>query len=263
VKHNYNNSSDYSNIDPSLVDFTQLGYNIYFLNKFNTNYGGIMEYAYSLKKGKRKTSFNARADYITTENLGDGRLNISLTMVNKLTYWEEKKKDIEIRFFLGKSYSKTNSFFYRRGFALGGQSGFQDYFYENFLFGRNETRGLYAQQRISNHGNFRTVSDLTSNFMFATNVYVELPYIPLVGLFADFGLIESIGGGSINGGELESIADLGLGLRLWEDNFSLYYPLWESDNLNNSLIGAEWYNKIRVNINLNIYSYKELFKLIN
>ena len=263
VKHNYNNSPNYRNIDPSLVNFTQLGYNIYMLNEYNTNYGGIAEYAYSLKKGKRKTSFNARVDYITTENLGDGRLNVSLTMVNKLKYWEEKKKDIEIRFFLGKSYSENNSFFRRRGFALGGQSGFQDYFYEHLMFGRNETRGLYAQQRISNHGNFRTVSDLTSNFMFATNVYVELPYIPLVGLFADFGLIESIGGGSINGGKVEPIADLGLGLRLWEDNFSLYYPLWESENLNNSLIGAEWYNKIRVNINLNIYSYKELFKLIN
>ena len=253
VKHNYYNLPSYS---LPLVDNFHPN-NIYYLNENSTNYGGIAEYKLVHKKPNNKFEFNARFDYLS--NKMQEVSNISLTVADKYNYW--KKKDVEIRFFVGKNLSGGNSVLGRTGFALGGQSGTQDYFYEHLMFGRNETRGLYAQQRIANHGNFKTVSNFgsSSKFMLTTNLYAEIPYIPLVGIFADFGLMDN--SFSLASGSLESVADLGLGIRLWEDNLSIYYPLWETDNLKNSLAGYNWYNKIRLNINLNVYSYKELMKL--
>ena len=123
------------------------------------------------------------------------------------------------------------------------------------MFGRNETNGLYGQQRIENQGGFKTVSGFgNSKMMVSGNLFAELPYIPLLGVFADYGVFD-------DGNKLITAADLGLGIRLGDGLFSIYAPILETDNIKNSLKGVDYIHKIRFSINIKAYNYRKILSL--
>lgn len=217
----------------------------------NTTVGGKLAYNFKWSKGIQAFHTKLRLDYYDV-SLSNGLLdqefdllNLGLELNYKLDYWEKEGKSLELRAFIGQNLFYNGPMNSRYGFAMAGQSGTMDVFYEHTLMGRNQTSGLYANQRLENQGGFKSVTNygVSNTQLFAVNFYAELPKIPLIGLYADYGMFD-------NAGSLESMYDLGLGLRL-NARFGIYFPLIESDNIVNAYpVGTKYFNKIRFTLDL-------------
>lgn len=223
--------------------------------------GGTLNYRFILKKKAHRLMANVRLDYFNTAmkptfgaTLKSDLLNLGAEVKYTFEYWKRKKKSIELRAFVGK-----NAFYNglttsnRYGFSLGGQSGMQDVTYENYLFGRNELNGFWSNQRIENQGGFKTTSSFgtSTDMLIATNLYAQLPYLPFVGFFADYGVFNN----EVN---LEAVANLGFGIRI-VSILGVYFPIYESTNLKNSFpLGTKYSEKIRFTLNLTGLNIKEL-----
>jgi hypothetical protein len=220
----------------------------------NTTIGGSAIYTFNYKKRVHDFGAVLRADYynvsmkeleflISTKDLLNGMLELKY----RLEYWKEKDEFVEIRVFFGKNLMYNGAQDLRYGFAIGGQTGTMDAFYENYMFGRNEINGLWSNQRIENQGGFKTLSGVgtTNQMLFTTNLFFDLPYVPMLGIFADYGMYED------NAGNMESVYDLGIGLRI-ADKFAIYFPVYESDLIKNSFAtDVKYWNKIRFVLNMN------------
>ena len=220
--------------------------------------GGFLEYNFNLKKRRYQLNAKYRIDYLQNISGSFKNSNSFFEFNNTFTYKVKKEKDIELRLFLGHNLMNEISAFGDptsvAGFALGGQNGTQDYFYEQLMFGRNEAQGLWAQQRVENHGGFKTVSDFgfSNRFMASANLYAELPLGP-IGVFADYGVFD-------NGRKLITSANAGLGIRLLDGNLAAYFPLLQTDNLNSSLAGKKYIHTVRITLNLSNYSYQKILR---
>lgn len=230
----------------------------------NTTAGGFGHYTFHYKKRQHEVTASVRADYYNNSRTVSGTdypsdlLNGQIEAKYRFEYWKRENKFLEIRAFFGQNLFYNGSMSTRYGFALGGQSGNMDAFYENYMFGRNETIGLWANQRIENQGGFKTLSWLgtTNKMMFTTNFYIDLPYIPFVGAFADYGVFET------NAGTMGSAYDAGLGIKI-ADKFAVYFPLLESDDIRNSFApGTKYYQKIRFVLNLNGLNPAEIIQSV-
>ena len=226
----------------------------------NVLMGGTANYELNYKKRRHQVEFKVRLDYFNAEN-NYGGLSIDSEIMNlggevtyAFQYWDEKDKTIEIRAFFGQNLI-ANGPANRYAFNLGGQTGAQDVTYENYMFGRNQTSGLWANQRIENQGGFKTTSTYgtTNGSLFATNLYIQLPYIKLVGVYADFGLFD-------NAGTMESASDAGVAIKA-SKFFGVYFPIYESDNLKNSYpAGTTYGQKIRFTLTLQGFSLSKLMQ---
>lgn len=230
----------------------------------NTTLGGNLTYSYNYKKRVHDFGAVLRADYfLVNEDYGISTaqkdlLNLQLEAKYRFEYWKKKNEFIELRFFLGKNIFYNGSYDLRYGFALGGQTGSQDAFYEQYMFGRNEFSGLWANQRIENQGAFKTLSTIgtTNNMLFTTNLFVDLPYVPLLGVFADYGIFED------NSGTMRSVYDAGIGIRL-ADKFAIYFPILESDEIVNSFAtDIKYAQKIRFVLNMNGINPAEIIQTV-
>ena len=224
--------------------------------------GGFVQYNFNYKKRKYSLESNLRVDLLGDDVLSNySNSFVYLDIKQAWTYRIKSEKKIELRMFAGKSlYTRSllgveNDF--RFGFALGGQNGTQDYFYEQFMFGRNESNGLWAQQRIENQGGFKTVSDFgfSTNFMASANLYAELPWGP-IGVFGDYGVFD-------NGNKLITAANAGLGIRLLQGNLAAYVPLISTSNIQNSLTQKEFIQTIRITLNISALTYRNLLGGVN
>ncbi|MBK7129954.1 MAG: M1 family metallopeptidase [Crocinitomicaceae bacterium] len=230
----------------------------------NQTINGSVNYLFSYAKRIHNVQVGLRGDFFNNTTSYGGAdslssiLNAHVELKYNITYWKKKKEKIEIRVYLGKNLMYTGGYNTRYGFALGGQSGTMDAAYEYYMMGRNEASGLWSQQRIDNQGGFRTVSWLgtTNQMMFTTNIFIDLPYIPLAGIFADFGVFED------NAGNMDEVYDVGVGFRM-ADRFGIYFPIYESDNLKNSFAtDIKYYQKIRFVLNLNGINSSEIIQSV-
>ena len=217
----------------------------------NITAGGFANYNFKYSKKRQVVESNLRFDYYNFDrtaglsNTTGDVLNMHVTAKYAYTYWLEQKKKVEIRAHLGQNlfYNGFNDL--RYGMSLGGQSGTQDVLYEYWMMGRNETEGIYGNQRIENQGGFKTTSGFgTSTAMiFGTNLVIDVPYLPFV-LYGDFGMFD-------NAGTMTTVYDAGVGLRIGE-SFGIYFPFLESANLKASYpTGTKYWSKIRLTINMN------------
>ncbi|WP_051568354.1 M1 family metallopeptidase [Crocinitomix catalasitica] len=222
-------------------------------------YGASGLYDLHYKNGRSDFRLDIRFDFYTSTNMLEDIvytnqvLNSGLTANYKLTYLKEKKKKIGLRFYAGKNLLSRGIQDGRFAFSLGGQSGSQDVTYEHYLFGRNRTSGLFAQQRILNQGGFKTVSNFgTSNdFITALNLTIQLPYIPFLSVYGDIGAF------TINN-NLELVGDAGLAIEIG-DIFGVYFPLYETPNLKTSTATLGNYMRtVRFTLNMNGLNLNEI-----
>jgi hypothetical protein len=213
--------------------------------------GGSFNYNFAFKKRRHKVEAEIQADYFNTtttrvfDTYASDLLNASATVKYSLTYWEAKKKSVKLRAFFGQNifYNGVNN--PRYGFNLGGQNGWQDATYQNYMFGRNRTDGLWANQRIENQGGFKTVSNYgnSTTMLAAANLIADLPFIPLISIYADYGVFD-------NYGTLRSAADAGIAIQV-QDILGIYFPLYESNDLFESYEpGTTYWNKIRFTLSM-------------
>lgn len=221
--------------------------------------GGTMKYQFAYNKARHGVNFNVQFDYMDVKSrIGitsyqSELLNMGVEGRYKFTYWKKKKKEIELRAFLGKNLFYQGDKNTRYGFSLGGQSGTQDVNYDNYMFGRNEQNGIWTNQRIDNQGGFKTTSSYgtSTNMIFAANLYSELPFIPLLGVFSDWGVFDQ-------NGTLITVADFGVGIR-FADRFGIYFPLIESTNLKSAFGSTNYGEKIRFSLKLEGFNLREIF----
>lgn len=208
--------------------------------------GGIAKYEFNYKKYLHQLRFGARTDYLTIASENTQVMNVFANIFYKFKYWEKKKKHVSIQFNLGQNILYKGTTSDRFGIALGGQNGTQDVFFETLMFNRNASSGIGAQRRQNNHGNFSTVSGITTNNQVLTaNIYLELPYIPLLGVFADLGMMPHSGGTS-------QFSQAGIGLRILDGDLGIFLPLIENQTLKDSYLPAsnKIWSKIRITYNL-------------
>ena len=220
--------------------------------------GGFAKYEFDFQKHLHHVRFRARADYIS---VSDENIKVANTFANifyKFNYWEKKNKHVSLQLNLGQNllYEGTNS--NRYGIALGGQNGTQDVFFETLMLTRNEVTGIGGQRRQNNHGNFSTLSSVTTNNqVLSANLYLELPYIPLFGIFADAGVIPSNPNPSF-------YAQTGIGIRILDGDVGLFLPLIENQTLKNSYThnSDKIWSKIRITYNLGNLTGDRIMKAV-
>lgn len=223
----------------------------------NTTFGGALAYDFNWAHRGKNFGVNARIDYINanqdlfaTTTTNSSVLNAQLEITGGVTYWKSKGKQIQLRAYLGRNLFYDGDTLGRYAFAIGGQSGGMDYFYENYMFGRNRQTGMWSNQRIENQGGFKTTSNQASNTMiFATNALIDIPYLPGV-IYADYGMVD-------NNGTLVGMWNIGAGLRLGKV-FGIYFPFAESDNM--FADGTSYASKIRFSLKLEGLSPEKLIK---
>ena len=225
----------------------------------NNLIGGFLEYTFNWSKGRNAFDANVRVDYVDAQNqfaavtTNSQLANLGISVAYELDYWAERNKSLSLRLFSGNNlfYSGTKND--RYGFALGGQSGTQDYFYERFMIGRNATDGIWEHQRLANHGGFKTVHDYgtTTTRLFTVNFAIELPYVPFVGLYADYGLFDEAN-------TMVGVAAAGIQLKV-SNRMGIYFPLYESESLKSSYPdGTEYGQKIRLTYDINGFSLRNI-----
>jgi hypothetical protein len=225
------------------------------INSHENYLGFSASYNFVYQKNRHELAFKYKVDYISETGLKADNSNTSAVTLYKFRYF--KKNYVELRVFAGKTLKYNTFYGSRTKFSLGGQNGTQDYFYEQYMFGRNEFSGFFAQQRIANHGGFKTVSSFgtTNGWMFTTNTYVKIPRLNIIGVYGDYGMFT-------RSKNIVSAYDLGVGVRFFNDNFSVYFPVLESSNLKNASIGLKYHEKIRFNLNLNILAFPKILDIV-
>jgi len=173
----------------------------------------------------------------------------SITAYYKLNY-NAKKKGLTMRFFAGSFLWKSNNFdsngMVDVRYRLSGQTGNQDYLYDNIYLGRNEGSGLLSRQMTHTDGDFKvlTFRGQTSDYLTTLNLNTTIPGKIPIRLYGDFGHYS-------NG---ENDADpvnysLGASLVLIQDMFEIYFPLKNS-------------NKLRQTLELNNVSFGEQIRFV-
>lgn len=220
----------------------------------NTTFGGLVQYDFNFSHRVNSFSAKVKVDFLDQISKDIQLSNLNVELKYRFEYLDEQNKSIELRGYFGTNLFRNGVAHAIYGFSPSGQRGGQDYFYDSYLIGRNRTEGIWAQQRLNNQGGMNTGSPFgNSNTMLATvNMYATLPYVPLIGVYSDFGVTEITGA-------LEMMYDLGLGIRFLDGNLGVYFPLLESQNLLDAYeSGATYSQRIKFVINMDALNPEKL-----
>jgi len=219
-----------------------------------TSMGLYVDYMLNYDRADHQWETHFRADYYNNLKLLSDATRAMFTSTYRYRYMKNKmEKWVELRVFAGKIISiKDNpSDFDNTKFALSGNNGVQDLFFDDLFFNRIPGTGsIYSTQRADNMGGFRSTAAFgnASNWMTTANLFFELPVkITGLGIFADAGAFS-------NGGTIESVWNVGLGIKI-RKIFQLHLPIIMSQNLMDSYSSNSYLNKIRFSVNLNLLSH--------
>jgi hypothetical protein len=224
----------------------------------NLTYGGFVEYGFDFAHRVNKFNAKVKVDYVDQRTTDLQLSNLNIELKYTFEYWDEKNKSIELRGYFGTNLFTNGITHNIYAFSPSGQTGSQDYFYDSYLMGRNELGGMWGQQRLNNQGGMNTGSPFgNSNTMLATiNLFATLPYIPLIGFYSDFGIADVAG-------TTEVMYDLGVGIRLYEGNFGVYFPLLESQNMLDAYqSGATYGQRIKFVLNMNVLNPEKIMQKV-
>lgn len=209
------------------------------------------EYNFSYVRPDHKVSFKVRNEYLSNVKNQDAYGRALAEATYAFRYMRNKQKRwVSLRVFGGqqylRSFSPANG--YQYSMSLSGSSGQQDWFIDEYYFARNEINGFWSQQRQENMGGFKSASyyGTSSIGLMAANLYFQLP-IPtgIFGIYADAGAFH-------NGIGLNQVYQLGGAIRLG-DFVGLYFPIWMSQELNDSFgENAKYGQKIRISLKMNL-----------
>jgi len=186
----------------------------------------------------------------------DGQANSNMQKLS-VTYTQKifvnKKKYFEIRAFAGiMNYNVNSNVDYR--FRLSGWNGNNDYLYDNLYLGRNETRGLAANQFSETEGAFKVFSyaGQSANWLATLNIKSPKLFKLPVLLYADFGACTPDKYAAAN---QNLFVNAGVDIVVLRDIMEIFIPIpgLTSNNLKtyNTLYNIDFLHQIRFTLNLN------------
>ncbi|MBA3971900.1 MAG: hypothetical protein H0X46_07110, partial [Bacteroidetes bacterium] len=196
---------------------------------------------------------NAIAPYDLGVNFQQGQKMMKAALTGHYSYnFKKKNKGIDIRVFAG-TFVGTNvadAGLYR--FRMSGQTGSQDYLYDNIFLGRTETEGVLSMQFTDTDGGFKAFSfaGQSSHWLAALNFKTSLGNLKLpIKLYGDIGTYED-GVSSTK----KVMYDAGLCLSFRKDVFEIYFPLVLSQEFKDyqKIYGGNYGETIRFTLNLNL-----------
>ena len=217
------------------------------------NYG-VYELSYHLKNNKLLYPHDLN---ITFQNV-TGFMKLYSDFNLKINY-PKSKSGIDVRLFAGVWIKQPDIAEY--GFTLAGGSSAYDYTYDQMYLGRNDNEGLMARQISTQDGFFKVPAfsgDFTSDvFLGAANFEIPVPNTPIA-FFADLGYLSK-------SDSLSAVDpfqyDGGVMIRMPNDIFELYFPLFMSKQLDEQFAdGTKYADKITFMLNMHVLNLFELMR---
>jgi hypothetical protein len=164
------------------------------------------------------------------------------TTADRYFSYNAKNKGLQLQFFAGAFLWKSTN--YALGpdvrFRLSGQTGNQDYLFDDLFFGRNETAGFWSQQMTKTDGGFALLTPFgqSDRFLVSLGLNTTLPgKWNIVHVYSNFAVTSYtvILNGKESTPETQFAAEAGLSLPLVKDVIEVYFPLVYSNNLKDAL----------------------------
>jgi hypothetical protein len=199
---------------------------------------------------------------INTGLLINEMVKASITATYKYKF-REAGKSFDARIFAGTfiGTSALDAAPYR--FRLSGQTGYQDYLYDNIYLGRTETTGILANQFTETDGGFKSYSPVgqTGKWIAAVNLRSSIGNLKLpVRLYADIGTTANDG---LSADKI--LYNAGLCFSLSTNNIEVYFPLLVSSDFSdyNKNADLKYMETVRFTLNLNLLNPFAIIKNIN
>ncbi len=182
---------------------------------------------------------------------GEQMMKTSLTAHYSYNF-KKKNKGVDIRLFAGTfiGTEALNAGLYR--YRLSGQTGQQDYLYDNIFLGRTEYKGVLANQFTDTDGGFKFYSPLgqSSKWIAALNIKSSLGNMKLpINLYADIGTADQ---NSLSNEKI--LYDAGVCISLKKNFFEVYFPILISQNFKDykDANDIKYLETVRFTLNLNL-----------
>ena len=182
-------------------------------------------------------------------------VKLSLEFRQKINYLTAAK-GLDIRFFAGTFLGSPNTVLDFR-YRLSGHPGYWDYRFDNYYFGRAETRGLSSRQFFENDGGFKVLTPLgqTDRWMIALNLKASLPGPVPIKPYLDLGMYRQVTTIVNTGQEIKEVKfsySGGVMVALINDVLEVFIPLYHSKEIREYLAftGTKWHQNIRFRLNL-------------
>jgi hypothetical protein len=229
--------------------------------KGNRNYG-VFDYTYTFENKRAIQPFGFEVHLQHNKDM----VKTFAEAKYFVNYSKRKRSGLEVRLFAGAFLYKSAYPGIDYRFRLSGQTGFQDYLYDNIFLGRNEGSGVLFNQFSQTDGSFKMWSALgqTNNWIVSLNLKSSLPGKTLeklpIKLYASMGTYDKIYGGG------KSVA-FEVGPYLSFGNFlEIYFPGFTSKVFRDaaSINGIDkYYERIRFTLNFKMLRPFEMIKNIN
>lgn len=184
----------------------------------------INDVSYKLDNKRAINPFSVSANYQSAVGMDKASVtgNYYITL--------KSKKAFHFRMFAGKVFSNKSDFFDAR-FRMSGQTGYQDYMFDNFYFGRSaySAPDVASQQFTESDGAFKTGSyagqsdDWIVSFNIKTPTILKLPLF----VYADAGAYHAIGMDK----SAEMLWSAGIGVPIIKNFVEVFFPVISSQNI--------------------------------
>jgi hypothetical protein len=164
-------------------------------------------------------------------------------------YNNKHKRTIEARVFAAQDFGTGNNFW-----SLSGQTGLNDFTFQNLYLGRTEQEGILSRQLIQGHGMLRNPTEINGfETMLAANVDVFLPFKLPFGFYGNWAVA---GNRNVRtpGRSFQQFATAGVVLRLLKDKAEVYCTLWRSSLLEEERKSLDW-NRVQLTFVLDIAAF--------
>lgn len=217
------------------------------------SYGGYGNYTLDFFRVDHQWETKLRGDYHRNETLNTNATRAMVTSVYRFRYLKNKqKKWMQVRLFAGKVLDIKNANLTNgmNSLALSGAIGTQDLYFDDLFYNRSLIPAAEYTQRAGNMGGFNSTSSYgnSNDWMFTGSLMVDIP-VKFVNLaaFADYGQF-SIGTST------ESAWNTGIALKI-RKMAQISFPIFMSDNLEQSYSSANYLKRIRLTFNWNLTTY--------
>ena len=215
------------------------------------------DFTYLLDNSRPLFPYNFKIDLLQNTNFikGSAELNYRIT-------YQHKKKGFDIRLFAGKFLYQKSTYYGNYNFRMSGQSGWQDYLYDNYYLGRSDYTGIASQQFTETDGAFKILTGIgqTNKWIVALNLKTSIPGKLPIRLFADLGTYS--GAGKAFSGSQKFVYDAGFDISLIRDYLEIFLPVFVSSDIKTeqNFNGKKFIEKIRFTLYLDKVNPFEIAK---